>query len=189
MRCDETITYTTHCDFTFLNNVVPVLERFVSDYNLQTIDKTLIITIYRWSAPLSVAVYAPGDDYEATISIILFLRNCHPQSQLVRQFATFHIFFESQFLPKNLRRNFNETEKYFICPTSEPFHNFPHEKTFKATHNLTYPVNVGRNLAREAALTHFILASDIELYPNPGFVENFFDMMLKDSDKVLEGKK
>ena len=31
-----------------------------------------------------------------------------------------------------------------------------------------YPVNVGRNIARETATTHFILASDIELYPNPG---------------------
>lgn len=28
VKCDESITYTTHCDFTFLNNLVPLLERF-----------------------------------------------------------------------------------------------------------------------------------------------------------------
>lgn len=36
-----------------------------------------------------------------------------------------------------------------------------------------YPINVGRNIAREAAATHFVLSSDIELYPNPGLIENF----------------
>lgn len=34
-------------------------------------------------------------------------------------------------------------------------------------------MNVGRNIARDAAMTHFILASDIELYPNPGLVKRF----------------
>lgn len=43
--------------------------------------------------------------------------------------------------------------------------------------NHTYPVNVGRNIARDAARTHFVLASDIELYPNPGFIDMFLKMM------------
>lgn len=29
VRCFESITLTTHCDFTFLYNIVPLLERFV----------------------------------------------------------------------------------------------------------------------------------------------------------------
>ncbi len=41
---------------------------------------------------------------------------------------------------------------------------------------MTYPINVGRNIARESALTHFVLASDIELYPNPGLIESFLKM-------------
>ena len=38
----------------------------------------------------------------------------------------------------------------------------------KSVLNLTYPVNVARNVAREAANTHFIFPSDVELYPSPG---------------------
>ena len=134
-----------------------------------------------------MAVYAPGDDFHSTISVILFLRNCHPQRSLVRQFATFHIYFESQFLPENLNRNFSETEKDFLC--SNKLHNFPHEKTFKAKNNLTYPVNVGRNLARDTSLTHFVLASDIELYPSVRIVNSFFEMIRKNPESVLDGNK
>lgn len=136
----------------------------------------------RWEAPVSVALYAPGNDFDATVRSILFLRNCHPQSALVQRFATFHVYFDAQFLPKKIQRSFDDVEKDFLCAELAKF---PHEKTFKATNNLTYPVNVGRNLARTAALTHFVLASDIELYPNPGLVDDFFDMLQRDPDKQL----
>lgn len=42
---------------------------------------------------------------------------------------------------------------------------------------IQYPVNVGRNIAKEAATTHYVLASDIELYPSPGFIGNFLNMI------------
>ena len=41
---------------------------------------------------------------------------------------------------------------------------------FFPANNLTYPINVGRNIARESALTHFVFASDIELYPNDLYI-------------------
>lgn len=40
--CEESITYTTHGDHTFLGNLVPLLRR--------------------WQGPLSIAVYAPGKE-------------------------------------------------------------------------------------------------------------------------------
>lgn len=164
-RCVESITYTTHCDFTFLNNLVPLLER--------------------WNAPISIAVWTPASDFELALNSILFLRNCHARKFLVQQFTTFHIFFEAEFLPKFIPRVFGDIEADFLCPESEPFVNFPHEKTFKVMNNLTYPVNVGRNLARDAALTHFVLASDIELYPSSGLVDGFLDMVWKNSNEFL----
>ena len=169
VKCYESITYTTHCDFTFLSNVAPLLER--------------------WNSPLSVAVWAPGDDFDMTLASILFLRNCHVKSFLIQQFVTFHIFFEAQFLPKNIPHAFSAVERDYKCPVSEPFVNFPHEKTFKAMNNLSYPVNVGRNLARDAALTNFLLASDIELIPSIGLVDNFLDMIQRDPDSFLKSKK
>ena len=40
--------------------------------------------------------------------------------------------------------------------------------SYRSLNNLTYPVNVGRNIARQSATSHFVFASDIELYPNSG---------------------
>lgn len=50
-----------------------------------------------------------------------------------------------------------------------------------------YPVNVGRNIARDSAMTHFILASDIELYPNPGLARKFLEMIAR-NDAPLQRK-
>ena len=54
-NCEESITYTTHGQFTFLDNLEPLLER--------------------WQGPISVAVYAPGTGLEATIDVILYFRS------------------------------------------------------------------------------------------------------------------
>ena len=40
--------------------------------------------------------------------------------------------------------------------------------SYRSANGLTYPVNVGRNIARESATSHFVFASDVELYPSPG---------------------
>lgn len=48
-------------------------------------------------------------------------------------------------------------------------------------------MNVGRNIARDAAMTHFLLASDIELYPNPGLVRKFLEMIAR-NDAPLQRK-
>ncbi len=40
--------------------------------------------------------------------------------------------------------------------------------SYKDVHQLEYPINVARNVARETANTYFIFSSDIELYPSPG---------------------
>lgn len=47
-----------------------------------------------------------------------------------------------------------------------------------------YPINVARNIARDAALTHFIFASDIELYPSPEFVPKFLEMIERNENEM-----
>jgi beta-1,4-glucuronyltransferase 1 len=49
--------------------------------------------------------------------------------------------------------------------------------TYRKINKILYPVNVGRNVAREEATTHFVLAADIELYPSPGFIPDFLEMI------------
>lgn len=80
VRCWETVTYTTHADFTFLDNLEPLLER--------------------WQAPVSIAMYAPGTDFQPTIDAIKYLRICG--SPLISQLVTFHVFFSTKHIPKSV---------------------------------------------------------------------------------------
>ena len=54
LKCNETITYTTHCDHTFLDNVVPLL--------------------LRWQGPISIALYTPGSDYNDALKTVAYYR-------------------------------------------------------------------------------------------------------------------
>ena len=100
VRCWESVTYTTHADYTFLDNLEPLLER--------------------WRAPISIAMHAPGTDFAATLDAIKYLRNCG--SPLVSQLVTFHVFFSSKHVPKVV-----STTATF-CRSSLPFIplSFPH---------------------------------------------------------------
>lgn len=60
----------------------------------------LLLVQYRWNAPVSIALHAPGTDFAPTLNSIRYLRDCTPESALVRQFTTFHIYFSSKHIPK-----------------------------------------------------------------------------------------
>ncbi|XP_035908995.1 beta-1,4-glucuronyltransferase 1 [Anopheles stephensi] len=167
LRCHETITYTTHADYTFLDNLVPLLER--------------------WNAPVSLALHAPGTDFVPTINSIKYLRDCVPESHLVRQFVTFHIYFSSKHIPKLVPKHNQVLDTPYNCSLAIPYFNVSAAQLYKTQKKLLYPVNVGRNIARDAAMTHFLLASDIELYPNPGLVHKFLEMIAR-NEPVLQRK-
>ncbi|KAH8265038.1 hypothetical protein KR038_004907 [Drosophila bunnanda] len=159
IKCHESITYTTHADYTFLDNLVPLLER--------------------WNAPVSIAMHAPGTDFQPTLDSIRYLRECLPGSHLVRAYTTFHIYFGTKHIPKSVPKPQDVFKTGYNCSLPAPYFNVSSGHLYKAQKKLLYPVNVGRNIARDAALTHFILASDIELYPNPGLVKKFLEMIAR----------
>lgn len=155
-RCHETITYTTHGDLTFLDNLAPL--------------------VLRWMAPISMAVYCPGTDYQLALESVLHLRRCVNESDLIRKFVTFHFYFDRKHTPEEIHTDIDAIELTFQCVVEPPFQYMKPSELFKNKKNLTYFINVGRNIARETATTHFVLASDIELYPNPGVVDDFLRM-------------
>ncbi|XP_054742232.1 beta-1,4-glucuronyltransferase 1 [Anastrepha obliqua] len=159
LKCTETITYTTHADYSFLDNLIPLLER--------------------WNAPVSIALHTPGTDYQPTVDSIKYLRDCLPESHLVRAFATFHLYFSTKHIPKQVMKQADVLKTPYNCTIPPPYFNISSGHLYKSQKKLLYPVNVGRNIARDAALTHFILASDIELYPNPGLVKKFLEMIAR----------
>lgn len=65
----------------------------------------------------------------------------------------------------------------FNCSQPPPHINVATENTYKATNKLTYPINVARNIAKETTQTHFILTSDIELYPTRHLIPKFLTMV------------
>uniref|UniRef100_A0A224XE45 Putative glycosyltransferase n=1 Tax=Panstrongylus lignarius TaxID=156445 RepID=A0A224XE45_9HEMI len=157
-RCWESITYTTHADYTFLDNLEPLLDR--------------------WRGPISLALHAPGIDFDTTLRTIHFLRDC--SSLPISQLVTFHIYFPSKHLPKSVPKSNTLFLFRYNCSIPAPWLN---ATTYKTQKKLLYPINVGRNIARESATTHFLLASDIELYPNPGVIADFLDMIRRHSSR------
>jgi hypothetical protein len=99
-RCSESVTYSTHSDFTFLDNLKPLLER--------------------WKGPVSIGLYAPGSDFTATLDRIRFLRECN-YSALIKEYVTFHIFFESGQLPTSAIPKDPDTLPPFDCTTPPNF--------------------------------------------------------------------
>lgn len=73
----------------------------------------------------------------------------------------------------------------YNCSVSPPYFNLSSDQMYKTQKKLLYPVNVGRNVAREMAETHFLLASDIELYPSPNIVPQFLEMIAKNEGALL----
>jgi len=160
-NCNQSITYTTHGDFTFLDNLEPLLDR--------------------WRGPISVAVYAPGSDLEDTIDAILYYRDC-TNSSLVRDLATFHIYFDLSHIPAQVPRQDSLLDKRPNCVVPEGL--TANTVSYKKRLSLVYPVNVARNIARVSSSTHFVFPSDIELYPSPNLIPDFLDMIRRNDKKL-----
>ncbi|XP_077266157.1 beta-1,4-glucuronyltransferase 1 isoform X2 [Temnothorax americanus] len=163
VRCWESVTYTTHADYTFLDNLEPLLER--------------------WRAPISIAMHAPGTDFPATLDAIRYSRNCG--SPLVSQLVTFHVFFSSKHVPKVIPPSEKIASDTYNCSLGAPWVNVSLAKMYKNEKKLLYPVNVGRNIARESAPTFYVFPSDIELYPSPNLPVKFLEMIRKRDQPAL----
>ncbi|XP_026484405.2 beta-1,4-glucuronyltransferase 1 [Vanessa tameamea] len=159
IQCHESITYTTHAGFEFLDNVQPLVER--------------------WMAPVSLAIHAPGADMGPTVNSIRYLRDCLG-NELIKQYVTFHVFFSHKNLPSSIPNPDSFLQTPYNC-TAKPPYDVNANSTYMKAKSLLYPVNVARNIAREAAVTHFILPSDIELYPSPNLVPRFLNMIARNA--------
>ena len=122
---------------------------------------------------------------------ILYALNCLPESPLIRDYVTFHLFFHKDHMPPYIAKDENEALDWpYDCQLdTEPYENINRSLMYKTQHNLTYPINVARNLARKSANTYFVFPCDIELYPSLGLVDKFLAMVLSNSSAILEGDK
>ncbi|KAG7304064.1 hypothetical protein JYU34_010993 [Plutella xylostella] len=160
VACHEAVTYTTHAGYEYLDNVKPLVER--------------------WMAPVSIAVHAPGADLAPAVDGIRYLRDC-TGDDLIRQYVTFHIFFSYKHIPSQIPDPEVFLGNQFNCSLKPPYETSANTSTYMKSHNMLYPVNVARNIARDASLTHFLLPADIELYPSPNLVPRFLNMIARNA--------
>lgn len=77
----------------------------------------------------------------------------------------------------------------YDCFKGAPFYNYNSSKMYKTKHELLYPLNVARNIARDSAQTHFVFPSDIELFPSPNFIDKFLGMVRQNPDLFADDQR
>jgi len=105
----------------------------------------------------------------------MYYRSCTEKSTLVTDYVTFHLYFPMTHMPKNLTVPFSCDE--LLEDPSE-------WSSYRTENGLDYPINLGRIIARETATTHFIFASDIDLYPSSNLIPMF--LLMIDTAQVLD---
>lgn len=63
------------------------------------------------------------------------------------------------------------------------------EEMYKNRQNLTYPINMARNIAKVNSQTHLTFPSDIELYPTKNFTAKFFHFIQQNPNYVERGTR
>lgn len=168
--CADTITLTTNGDYTFFESLPFLTER--------------------WQAPISFAIFSPGYDFKPTLRSIQFVRNCLRESKYIRDYVTFHIYFQRTDMPEYVPLTEKEALlSPYDCDASPPYMDVDRSTMYKEVHNMTYPINVGRNIARKSVNTYFIFASDIELHPMPDLPRLFLEMVERNRSVYLDNKE
>lgn len=157
----ESITLTTQGTHEFLHHAIELCDR--------------------WEGYISLAVYAPGDDFRLALNMIYYLRQC--ANRCVADRIHWHLVFETAYAPRkaSAATAFLETQN-FDCnlPMESTIRLYNLDSNFRETKGLPYPINVLRNVARLNSKTKYIFASDIELYPSVGIVPAFFKLLKRE---------
>ena len=151
----DSVTLTTQGSFEFLPHVVELCRR--------------------WEGPVSLAVYAPGDDLRIALELIFFLRKC--RDACVRARVAWHMVFDASLGPRLDNVSFPDSlvSRYrkLKCDLTDEEVLKELASSYRERHSLPYPINVARNVARLQSRTKYLLASDIELYPSLNVVSMF----------------
>lgn len=118
-----------------------------------------------WDGPVSVACYLPGSDVIRALKALETLCACEPAMKNVSVHVVFHA--EHPLNASSADRNASEA---CTVPPS-----WLHSSRWGL--QLPYPVNVARNVARQAVRTEFLLVADIELFPSAGLATGFLEML------------
>lgn len=162
---NETVTYTSHSTSEFMDHIGNVADR--------------------WDGPVSVALFVPFTDFCRAVHKMIYLRNCDKAA--FREKVTWHIFWPKDSPPPS-NWNLVPDETHVDCSklATDYKHNEDLKTTWRSVQKLPYPVNVGRNVARQASTTWFVLPSDIELYPSLGLATQFIEFVQRAEKQAVK---
>ena len=146
---NESVTYTTHITTEFIKNVEEIANE--------------------WNGPISIAVFAPSVDYCSVVSQIVRLRACGSES--VYEKVSWHLYWPKEH-PPILNWKILPEENNVSCETKESPQSSHHLEQ-----GIGYPINVGRNVARQSASTWYVFACDIELHPSRNMSQQFISFI------------
>lgn len=163
---DVSVTLTTQGTFEFLNHVEALCKR--------------------WDGPISVGVYAPGDDIAISLELVYFMRTC--RHECVARNVTWHFIYDINHGPDKDKVSYPEdyvnlTE--FNCQSTYEDFFAKHPSLYRFKNKLPYPINVARNVARLNVKTKYLLASDIELYPSINVVKMFKEYLDREKANLV----
>lgn len=118
-----------------------------------------------WQGPVSVACYLPGRDITPALKILETLCACEPAMKNV----SVHLVFHAEY-PSNVTSSSHNSSDTCAVPKRML-------RSERPLLRLPYPVNVARNVARQAVRTEYLLVADIELFPSADLAKGFLEML------------
>lgn len=140
---------------TYATHVTPDFLRYISEI------------VRYWDGVVSLAAFVPDFDADTVTKLMMTLCQCLPEMSRI---SVHYVF------PKN-KPPFIETGTK--VPSSCKLTDISSLVTFRYQNKLAYPVNVCRNVARNAAFSKYVLVSDVELIPSENLAGSFLSMIRK----------
>lgn len=128
---------------------------------------SLVQMAHHWTGPISVALYAAGDEeFEVLQRYLLYLRKCY---EPIRERVTFSLAVPTVRPPKKQPREF-ELPEVVNCAKPEATLNelmsgISNEQTNWRIRNV-YPQNHMRNLARKNCQSDYVFLTDVDIVPS-----------------------
>uniref|UniRef100_A0A3P9K8D8 Beta-1,4-glucuronyltransferase 1 n=1 Tax=Oryzias latipes TaxID=8090 RepID=A0A3P9K8D8_ORYLA len=166
-----------------LNSNVLVLATHTTINNLHHLESLL----ERWQNPLSVAIFAHGDDVKFATALVYALSFFCPHIQGLVDFHLVCLSEEMASFPEQDHEHFVGLED---CPSvfsRLETHRDKH-KNYDMNGNVSYPNNLLRNIARSGTESSYILVIDIDMMPSADLHQQFLNLVMKrqpTSDEVF----
>lgn len=136
-----------------------------------------------WNGPMSITIFAPGSDAAFTDDAIDGMRLCWP---VLRDTVNFHLVY-----PKEFPGNMSTIGSFAYLPCKDITRRLMTFKSvmqpdfknpeYKMINSIIYPHNLVRNVAKQGALTEFVLSIDLGLIPSPHLRKSFVKFAAKNS--------